>query len=95
MKDDFQLTVIDMVDTKMETACNPPANLQLTTESPMGQYLVRISMSVSGIVSRQSNKSLTAKLMMKTLRRVRIAGCRMTAQMTIELPKMPSTISVE
>lgn len=51
------MAVIEMVDTKILVACSVPIDLHRKGNRPIGQYLVRISTSVSGIVTRHSNKS--------------------------------------
>lgn len=52
------IAVMEMVDTKMLVACSVPIDLHRNGSRPIGQYLVSISTSVSGIVTRQSSKSV-------------------------------------
>lgn len=72
------IAVIDMAETNMLVACRGPIILQIMTLLPNGKCFVRISISVSGIVTVQSNKSATAKLTMNMFRGVLMAGFRTT-----------------
>lgn len=68
------MAVMDIVETKMLMAWRVPIILQMKGLLPRGKCLVRISISVSGMVTVQRRRSETAKLTMNMLRGVLIAG---------------------
>ena len=84
---------MDMVDTNMEMACRLPTILHKKGELPSCHVLDNTSIIVSGMVTTQRSRSDTARLIMKTLRTVRMAGCRTTAYTTSRLPAAPMTMS--
>lgn len=51
------MAVMEMVDTKMLTACSMATNLHITSNMPKGQYFERISNNVIGMVITHNSKS--------------------------------------
>lgn len=51
------MAVMDIVDTKMQSACSMAIVLHRMEQDPKGQYLDRISINVNGMVTRHKSKS--------------------------------------
>lgn len=55
------MAVMDIVDTKMLSACNIAIVLHRMAHEPYGQNFDRISISVNGMVTRHNSKSVSGQ----------------------------------